>query len=67
MDSWEEVLSKIKLRIKEIGITQIELSKRMGIHQSQLNRMINSKTPPTMTNFFKMIKALGLTLKIETI
>ena len=67
MDNWEEVIIKIKLRIKEIGITQIQLSKRMGIHQSQLNRMINSKTPPTMTNLIKLIKALGLTLKIETI
>ena len=67
MDSWEEIREEIKMYMRAYHYTQQEISDRMNIHQPQLSRVLNSDTPPNMRVFFKLLKALDLTLKIETL
>lgn len=57
---------KVGLRIKQSrtkkAITQIELSKLVGISQAEISRIENSITQITLYDLEKISKALGVTI-----
>lgn len=50
----------IHSKLKECGITQRELAKRIGICHEALNRKINGKSPFMYWEVVKICKELGI-------
>jgi len=55
---------ELRVRLKEYGITQTELSERSGINLPQLNRWLNPKDTgrymqPSVVNMMKLEKAIA--------
>lgn len=54
----------VKVR-KELGITQKSLAAQTGVSQQEISRFENEKHIPKLSNFLRILDALGLELKIE--
>lgn len=50
---------KIKLRLKECGISQNELARRAGLSSSGISTIINGTFEPRMDNLRQIAQALG--------
>ena len=50
---------------KAVNLTQIDLSKKTGISQSTIAKIENGKINPSLNNIFKILHAMGKTIKIE--
>ena len=50
---------------KSCGLTQVELSKRLGVTQQQYSRYETNTNKITLEMFLKIIKVCGLEIKIE--
>lgn len=50
---------------KEVGLTQVELSKKMGISQADISRLENGTRNPSVALLERIARALNMALKIE--
>ena len=61
----------IQLQIVEarqaVNLTQIDLSKKTGISQSTIAKIENGKINPSLNNIFKILHAMGKTIKIASL
>ncbi len=80
---WEDIKKEIKsispeetevikliseyVSIREKLYTQRELEKECGIKQSAIARIETFEVVPTLTTFIKLLKPLGLTIKLAKI
>mgnify|MGYP001178151909 FL=1 len=54
----------IKNRRRRLSMTQSELAKRAGVHQSCVSKVENGTTDPSIAVAVKIVSALGLELII---
>ena len=54
--------SKLKRRLKEMGMSQSELAERVGTSQSQVSDWVRKKSEPTVRYGAKVAEALGVTM-----
>ena len=54
---------KIQKAIREIGISQAEFARRIGMEAVWLNKIINGKVNPTVTTLQKIARGLGKSLE----
>lgn len=52
---------------KAVNLTQIDLSKKTGISQSTIAKIENGKINPSLNNIFKILNAMGKTIKIASL
>lgn len=52
---------------KAVNLTQIDLSKKTGISQSTIAKIENGKINPSLNNIFKILHAMGKTIKIASL
>ena len=53
-------IEKIEKRIKELGLTQLELAKRAGVSQGTIFKMLYTNTKHSLDTIGKVSKVLGL-------
>jgi ribosome-binding protein aMBF1 (putative translation factor) len=64
--AWEEYNAQILLDArKKSGMTQTELAKRIGTDKSYISRVERGITIPSISTFYRMISAMGLTLELH--
>lgn len=57
----ELIIEKLKLRKKELGWSNKELSEKADVSEGTLNKILGTETKdPSISNILKMIYALGL-------
>ena len=52
--------NKLKGRIREKGLTQVELAKMVGMSPSVMNQKLNNKSDFTLMETFVIAKVLGI-------
>lgn len=60
----EVLFALAELRCNQ-GLTQLELSERTGIKQSELSKLENGKANPTIATLQKLAKGLGMRLEVR--
>lgn len=50
---------------KESKLTQKQLAEKTGIHQSDISKLENGNSNPTIANLKKLADGMNMTLKIE--
>lgn len=63
MNDKQTVIKKIQETIRKKGITQRELSKRSGISEENISRIINGKNDPTLKTILKLADALEMPIQ----
>lgn len=61
----QEVIELFKNYRKEIGMTQVELGKRIGIPQSNVTRFESGNYNPTLDFLVKTAAAMGKKIKVS--
>lgn len=54
--------NSIRIRRKELGLSQEELAKRCGVSRQTVNAIENNKYDPTLSLAFRLAAELGLTV-----
>ncbi len=54
--------TKLKQRLKEMGLSQADLAERVGTSQSQVSDWVRKKSEPTVRYGAKVAEALGVTM-----
>jgi len=49
--------------MKVAGLSQVELAKRIGVNQGQLNHWLQKRRAPTVANLKLIAKATGISLE----
>lgn len=62
-----DILVQIVKRRKEMGLTQRELAKRVGTHQSQISRIENAEHDIQLSTLVKIAEALDTVVKIQLV
>jgi transcriptional regulator with XRE-family HTH domain len=55
----EKMLTAIRARVSELGLTQTELGQRCGWPQSLVSRYLSGQKEPGMESLAKLAKAVG--------
>lgn len=55
-----DVGARIRQRIAEMGITQADVARALGISQQRLGNYVNGKRPPDIETLVKVAKALNV-------
>ena len=63
----KRVITKVLIRAEDAGLTQAELSKKIGISQADFSRLENGTLNPSLALLKRVAEALDTTLKIEFI
>lgn len=64
--AWEEYNAQILLDArKESGLTQSELAKKIGADKSYISRVERGLTIPSISTFYRMVSAMGLTVELR--
>lgn len=50
--------------LKRAGVTQEELAQRIGSNRGYISRIESGTTVPLVSNFFRLIEALGMSVEI---
>ena len=61
---YELIRQVVEIR-KELGVTQEILANKVGISQQEISRFENEKHIPKLSNFIRILDALGLEIKIQ--
>lgn len=65
--AWEEYNAQILLDArKESGMTQSELAERIGADKSYISRVERGLTIPSISTFYRMVSAMGLTVELRS-
>jgi len=64
MNLHNQAVQLIQVRMKEIGMTQTELAKRMGWTPKHVNRILNGFAEPSMASLDFMAFILGIDLEV---
>jgi len=59
------LLSTLKERAKEKGITEQQIADKTGFIQSNVNRMFAGKYSPLLDNFLELADAVGLHIELK--
>lgn len=52
-------MTKIKQRLKELGMTQIELAEKTGISLASIKQIVNGRSEPTIIFSLKIARVLN--------
>jgi ribosome-binding protein aMBF1 (putative translation factor) len=64
--AWEEYNAQILLEArKESGMTQSELADKIGADKSYVSRVERGLTIPSISTFYRMVSAMGLTVELR--
>lgn len=64
--AWEEYNAQILLDArKEAGMTQSELAEKIGADKSYISRVERGLTIPSISTFYRMVSAMGLTVELR--
>ena len=64
--AWEEYNAQIPLDArKEVGMTQSELAEKIGTDKSYISRVERGQTIPSISTFYRMVSAMGLTVELR--
>ena len=64
--AWEEYNAQILLDArKESGMSQSELAKKIGADKSYISRVERGLTIPSISTFYRMVAAMGLTVELR--
>lgn len=64
--AWEEYNAQILLDArKEAGMTQSELADKIGTDKSYISRVERGLTIPSISTFYRMVSAMGLTVELR--
>lgn len=64
--AWEEYNAQILLEArKEAGMTQSELANKIGADKSYISRVERGITIPSISAFYRMVSAMGLTVVLR--
>jgi ribosome-binding protein aMBF1 (putative translation factor) len=64
--AWEEYNAQILLDArKESGMTQSELADKIGADKSYISRVERGLTIPSISTFYRMVAAMGLTVELK--
>ena len=50
---------------KKSGLTQSSLAEKIGVSQQEISRFENEKHIPKLSNFLRIVDAVGLEIKLE--
>lgn len=54
----------IRIRRRQLGMTQMEFAKKAGISQGLISKLDNNKIDPNFSLIIQMLDALGFTLTV---
>ena len=64
--AWEEYNAQILLDArKQAGMTQSELAERIGADKSYVSRIERGLTVPSISTFYRMVSAMGLSVELR--
>lgn len=64
--AWEEYNAQILLDArKEAGMTQSELAAKIGTDKSYISRVERGLTIPSISTFYRIVSAMGLTVELR--
>lgn len=64
-EAWEEYNAQILLDArKRIGLTQTQLAQKIGTDKSYISRIERGLTIPSISTFYRIVAALGLTVQL---
>lgn len=64
--AWEEYNAQILLDArKQSGMTQTELAEKIGADKSYVSRVERGITIPSISTFYRMVSAMGLTVELR--
>lgn len=64
--AWEEYNAQILLDArKETGMTQSELAAKIGTDKSYISRVERGLTIPSISTFYHIVSAMGLTVELR--
>ena len=64
--AWEEYNAQILLDArKESGMTQSELANKIGTDKSYISRVERGLTIPSISTFYRMVSAMGLSVELR--
>ena len=64
--AWEEYNAQILLDArKQAGMTQSELAERIGAGKSYVSRIERGLTVPSISTFYRMVSAMGLSVELR--
>jgi len=61
-----ELIRQVIVARKKIGLTQKSLADKIGVSQQEISRFENEKHIPKLSNFLRIIDAVGLEIKLES-
>lgn len=65
MEKEMPIMEQLRRERKELGVTQVELAKRVGMTQPQLSNLENMTKSPSWTTINRYAAGLGLDVRIE--
>ncbi|MBI9014684.1 MAG: helix-turn-helix transcriptional regulator [Clostridiales bacterium] len=60
-----ELIKQVVEARKNSGLTQRSLAEKIGVSQQEISRFENEKHIPKLSNFLRIIEAVGLEIKLE--
>ncbi len=64
--AWEEYNAQILLDArKKSGMTQTEVANKIGADKSYISRVERGLTIPSISTFYRMVAAMGLTVELR--
>lgn len=51
---------KINVILIQRGLSQVEIAKRMGVHQPKVSEWLNGRRMPSSENFYKLAEVLNV-------
>lgn len=60
MITYEQIRQRLSAEIKQSGMTQKEIAKRVGVEQQQISKYLTSNTMPSLDVFSNLCKILDV-------
>lgn len=63
MELIEKFERNVKIMMNEKGFTQVSLAKKLGLGKTTVNSWLSAHKEPTLSNIYKLTKALDCTFE----